>query len=98
MVKGQFYFFDPDLLRQIGAVDQDLISNNGGSIFFWKTASKALVINDWTVIPDDRDMPLGLVKAVKYVYIEVRFGKEFINTKQKLTRILNNNDLNIINQ
>tara|TARA_Y100000589_G_C27179671_1_gene640208 strand:- start:1947 stop:2603 length:657 start_codon:yes stop_codon:yes gene_type:complete len=63
MVKGQFYFFDPDLLWQIGAADQDLISNNGGSIFFWKTASKALVINDWTVIPDDREMPLGLVKV-----------------------------------
>ncbi len=60
---GQFYFFDPELIKRVGVIDKELISHNGGSIYFWKTKSGSLSIKDWTIMPDDLHMPLGLVKV-----------------------------------
>ena len=60
---GQFYFFDSALSSQIDQINHDLLGHNGESVFFWKTNNKFLIFNEWTLVPDDREMPLGLVKV-----------------------------------
>ena len=61
--EGQFYFIDSELLKQINSLNSALISHNGDSVFLWRTKAKSLTFNEWTVLPDHYEMPLGLVKV-----------------------------------
>ena len=61
--EGQFYFIDSELLKQVKSVDSALISHNGDSVFLWRTNAKSLTFDEWTVLPDHQEMPLGLVKV-----------------------------------
>ena len=61
--EGQFYFTDSELLKQIKSLDSALISHNGDSVFLWRTNAKSLTFDEWIVLPDHQEMPLGLVKV-----------------------------------
>lgn len=61
--EGQFYFIDSELLKQVKSLDPSLIGHNGDSVFLWRTNAKSLTFDEWTILPDHQEMPLGLVKV-----------------------------------
>lgn len=57
-----FYLVD-SFLDQFEFMQETPIQRGRDSIYFWGAGHKAVMIEDWTLIPSDRVLPLGLVKV-----------------------------------